>query len=112
MAAVVFAATNPVSANPIPQGLEERLLEEGGVRRGICAVLGIDADLSLRLARESGLLVHVRDAPSSFSTRDVIAPPTRVDGSTSKSIRTSRLDWSSLGALAGTALNCFIPAGK
>jgi len=61
MAAVVFAATNPVSANPIPQGLEERLLEEGGVRRGICAVLGIDADLSLRLARESGLLVHVRD---------------------------------------------------
>ena len=61
VATVLFAATNPVSANPVPQGLEERLLEEGGAHRGICAVLGIDADLSLRLARESGLLVHVRD---------------------------------------------------
>ncbi len=47
-----------------------------------------------------------------FSSRDVFAPPTRVVGSTSKSIRTSRRDWSSLGALAGTACNCFIPAGK
>ena len=42
----------------------------------------------------------------------LFCPPARVVGSTSKSSRTSRLDWSSLGALAGTACNCFIPAGK
>ncbi len=61
VAALLIVASNPVFANPLPQGLEERLLEVGGVRRGICAMPGIDADLPLRLARESGLLVHVRD---------------------------------------------------
>ena len=41
--------------------LAKKLLETADLDRGICAVLGIQEDLPIQLARSSNFLVHVRD---------------------------------------------------
>ena len=41
--------------------LARKVMELAGVERGVCAVAGRDRDVAVRLARHSGLLVHVRE---------------------------------------------------
>ena len=45
--------------------LAERLIEQAGIGRGICLVLGRDGDVALDLARGSQMLVHVREPRAS-----------------------------------------------
>ena len=44
------------------QTLAKSLLERGGVNRGVASVIGANAPLVLELARQSELLIHVREA--------------------------------------------------
>ena len=46
-----------------------RLLQWSGMDRGVCVVLGPDSDVALELARDSQLLVHVRDPAAETVTR-------------------------------------------
>ncbi len=41
--------------------LLEQVIEESGIDRGVCAILGCDAELALQLVRSANFLAHVRD---------------------------------------------------
>ena len=59
-AAGSFAADPAKPATPAD--LAKHLIEQGGVTRGVCAVLGAgDGKLALEIVRRSGLVVHVLD---------------------------------------------------
>lgn len=53
-------AAVPASGTLRTRALAEELVKRGGVRRGICAVLGSEGNLALEIAQLSELLVHVR----------------------------------------------------
>ncbi len=57
----VLAPSVLVADAPEQAMLAKSLVKHGGVDRGVCAVLGIDGDLPIEIARTSNLLVHVRD---------------------------------------------------
>ena len=49
--------------------LAEELVARGGIRRGVCAVVGMNPDLALNLARGSEMLVHARMQDASAASR-------------------------------------------
>jgi len=59
---VLIAGASTASAAQTPKQLASQLLEQAGISRGICAVLGTeDGRLALELVRASEFLVHVQD---------------------------------------------------
>ena len=59
LASVSFVISLTVRAQQ--DKLAQELVDRGGVDRGVCAVLGIDGDVAVELARHSEMLIHVRD---------------------------------------------------
>ncbi len=58
---IVLSALTQTAAAQGDGELAKELVKRAASQRGVCAVVGIDGDTAIKVARESQLLVHVRD---------------------------------------------------